>query len=154
MTNQKGFTLIELMIVVAIIGILASVAVPQYETYTARSKVGTVYDSMASSKPPISTFYNEQGVMPDTGSIEVDNTIGLIDESTYATGTVFGTYDEDSIEFTTTFQGVNSRVNGETMTLTYAFVLSTGTGVADKFGVVCTTSLATLHKKYLPDACK
>jgi type IV pilus assembly protein PilA len=155
MKNQKGFTLIELMIVVAIIGILASVAVPQYETYTAKSKVSTVYNTMAAGKPPISAYYNEQGVMPVATEIEVVNNIGLIDESDFATGTVvLGAYDEDVLVFQTTFQGVNSRVNGQTLTLTYTFITGVDATTPDKFDVTCTSSLTTVNEKYLPKACK
>jgi type IV pilus assembly protein PilA len=156
MKNQKGFTLIELMIVVAIIGILASVAVPQYETYTAKSKVSTVYNTMASGKPPISAFYNEQGVMPVAADVEVINSIGLIDESDFTTGTVYAAIGTtgDGISFTTTFTGVNSRVNGKKMTLTYSFVLGKDATTPDKFDVSCTTDLDALHKKYLPAKCK
>ena len=50
---QKGFTLIELMIVVAIIGILAAVALPQYQTYTGKSQAGRVMGEMASLKTAI-----------------------------------------------------------------------------------------------------
>ena len=49
-TNQKGFTLIELMIVVAIVGILASVALPAYNSYTARAKLSEVITAMGSYK--------------------------------------------------------------------------------------------------------
>ena len=152
MTNQKGFTLIELMIVVAIIGILASVAVPQYETYTARSKVSTVYNTMASSKGPISGFYNQQGVMPDSDDVEILNAEGLMEESAYVSGVAFTRDGDDGLTFVATFQGVNSRVNGQTLTLTYAFVL--GDGVADKFDVACTSSISGANTKYLPAKCE
>ena len=52
-TNQKGFTLIELMIVVAIVGILASVALPAYNSYTARAKYSEVMNYMATLKSSI-----------------------------------------------------------------------------------------------------
>lgn len=48
--NQKGFTLIELMIVVAIIGILAAVALPQYQQYTAKSQVTACYGEISAAK--------------------------------------------------------------------------------------------------------
>ena len=61
---QKGFTLIELMIVVAIIGILAAIAIPAYQDYTTRAKVTEAVNAMAPAKTSVSEFYISQGSMP------------------------------------------------------------------------------------------
>ena len=58
-TAQKGFTLIELMIVVAIIGILAAIAIPQYQNYIAKSQVSRAMGETSSVKTAVETCINE-----------------------------------------------------------------------------------------------
>ena len=65
---QKGFTLIELMIVVAIIGILAAVALPAYQDYTARAQVSEAFSLASGQKGAVAEYYSNQGVMPTTNA--------------------------------------------------------------------------------------
>ena len=62
--NQKGFTLIELMIVVAIIGILAAVALPAYQDYTKRAHVSEGLNLAASAKAAVTEYYVSEGDWP------------------------------------------------------------------------------------------
>src|SRR5690554_6584334 len=63
--GQQGFTLIKLMIVVAIIGILAAVAIPAYQDYTARAQAAEAAQLLAGLKTPIVEYYNTNGAIPD-----------------------------------------------------------------------------------------
>jgi type IV pilus assembly protein PilA len=63
---QQGFTLIELMIVVAIIGILAAVALPAYQDYTVRSKITEVIIAAENCKTSVAEYYQTKEVLPNS----------------------------------------------------------------------------------------
>ncbi len=65
MHKQQGFTLIELMIVVAIIAILAAIAIPAYQDYTARAQASEAVTLLGGLKTPIVEYYNTNGAAPD-----------------------------------------------------------------------------------------
>ena len=73
---QKGFTLIELMIVVAIIGILAAIAIPAYQDYTIRSQVTEGLNLAGAVKASVAEFYANRGEWP-----EDNETAGIVDDA-------------------------------------------------------------------------
>ncbi|MFY9397202.1 MAG: pilin [Desulfomonilia bacterium] len=97
LTNKKGFTLIELMIVVAIIGILAAVAIPAYGNYTRKAKVTEVTNAMGAVGNAIIEYYQDQGSFPDIGDLDSINTsLGMTIPRTYVSAAEVTPVDGDS----------------------------------------------------------
>jgi len=78
---QQGFTLIELMIVVAIIGILAALAVPAYQDYTIRSKVSEAASLASAVRTAVDVYFSENGTLP--GSTVTNTSLGLSAPASY-----------------------------------------------------------------------
>ncbi|CAN7587050.1 prepilin-type N-terminal cleavage/methylation domain-containing protein [Pseudoduganella sp. LjRoot289] len=111
---QAGFTLIELMIVVAIIGILAAVAIPAYSDYTIKAKIGNALGSVNSIKTAIGLCAQEAGGVMDTcdsGSGGVP-TFAATKEVASAVAT------NGTIVLTLASTGIGSGVDGATITMT------------------------------------
>ena len=71
--NQQGFTLIELMIVVAIIGILAAVAIPSYRDYTARAQMAEAISLMSGIKTGLAEYYQSEGAFNPSTKLKVED---------------------------------------------------------------------------------
>jgi type IV pilus assembly protein PilA len=146
---QKGFTLIELMIVVAIIGILAAVALPAYQDYTVRAKISEAILAMSSAKSAVAEAYAQYGSMVSSmASMGVQNQTSKYVASVSWTATAGATTGTITV-MTTTTAGLPTDAAGKAIIMT-----ASGDPTTGKVGFTCSSPSGGVAIKYLPAVCK
>jgi len=142
MKKQQGFTLIELMIVVAIIGILAAIAIPAYQDYTIRAQVSEGLNLSGAAKAAVTEFYQDQGAAPTTNAMAgLDDAIA----GKYVASVVVGAAGAITVTY-----GGDANANliaAGTLAMTPDFATSPGS-------VQWGCSSAGIPNKWLPAACR
>ncbi len=161
---QQGFTLIELMIVVAIIGILAAIAIPAYQDYTIRSQVSEGLSLAAAAKAAVAESFLNTGVPPATRTVagmspNAPDTQGkYVTQVAVANGVITVSYGNEA----------NAQIVGSTLTLTpyesvdLSVVWRCGNAIAPAGTVIMGTAggaptayvAPTVLNQYMPSACR
>ena len=144
MKKQQGFTLIELMIVVAIIGILAAIAIPAYQDYTIRAQVSEGLNLSGGAKAAVTEYFQDRGSMPS------DNTQAGLAAATaiqgkYVSSVTVG--NGDGVITVTYGNSAHQTINGEDLLMT------ADTTSAGSVQWICTSG-GTIQAKHLPAACR
>lgn len=142
---QKGFTLIELMIVIAIVGILAAVALPAYQDYTARAQMSEALTLAEGQKTAVVEYYSNNGVFPkNNASAGVASASAGVASASEIVGKYVAKVDVSGNTITSTMKtsGVNKDISGATLVLegaqksgsfTWTCKAGSSNGVKDKF---------------------
>lgn len=161
---QKGFTLIELMIVIAIIGILAAIALPAYQDYIARSQVTEALSLASGQKAAVAEYYSSKNKCPKNNDDKADATGGLAKPSQIA-----GKYVEKvEVDADTTVSITVGNKSIKSVCGIVAFMKGSGIsqGIQNKklglymaptsgaFAWQCGNGATTLDDKYLPSSCQ
>jgi type IV pilus assembly protein PilA len=144
MKIQKGFTLIELMIVVAIIGILAAIAIPAYQDYTIRAKVTELINAAGVCKTSVAEYYQAVGLFPTDQTKAGCSNVGTLNTvPPVVSGTGLITVDASGSLLTQLGAGK-----------TFSYTPST-TGAGQPITAwSCNTVATTIIPKYLPATCR
>jgi len=138
---QQGFTLIELMIVVAIIGILAAIAIPAYQDYTIRAQVSEGINLASGAKAAIAEYFMDTGAMPGSNAAAgLETSTNIV--GNYVTGVAVGA---NGVVTVTYGNQANSQITDDTLLLT---------PTPNAGSVQWTCSAGALLPKHVPSACR
>ena len=142
---QKGFTLIELMIVIAIVGVWAVVALPAYQDYTARAQMSEALTLAEGQKSAVVEYYSDKGQFPADNAAAGIAAASTIKGKYVASVTVATANDKATITATMKSSGVNKDIKGKTLVLE-------GSQNAGSFDWTC--KKGTVDDKFLPSSCR